>query len=60
MSVFTPASCVAALLALGSWRESWLDARDPWYICGIGVCIAIFLSTVLYLWINRKNKKRRK
>ena len=60
MSVFTPASCVAALLALGSWRESWLDARDPWYICGIGVCIAILLSTVLYLWINRKNKKRRK
>lgn len=56
MSFFTPASCVAALVALGGWRDTWTKAVDPWYICGVGVAFALVLSIAIWGWIRYKNR----
>ena len=58
MSIFTPASCVAALLTLGDWRTSWTGSNDPWFVCGIGVIAAILTSAAFYIGIKVYNKKK--
>ena len=53
MSLFTPASCLAALLALGSWLDTWTGSWDPWYLRGLGVAIAVIVSAIVGYIFNK-------
>lgn len=53
MSLFTPASCLAALLALGSWLDTWTGSWDPWYLRGLGVAIAVIVSAIVGYLFNK-------
>ena len=55
MSFFTPASFVAAFLAVGGWRKSWgCDVWADWL--GAGAMIMFSIITVALLWWNNREK----
>lgn len=49
MSIFTPASCLAAFLTIGGWRDKWIWNCDSTWVSWLGVIIMLSASIITYL-----------
>lgn len=58
MSFFTPASCMAALLAIGGWYDRWCSYSDSW--AGLGWMAMASVITCIFVWCSNNCKRRKK
>lgn len=57
MSFFTPASCMAAVLAVGGWHDRWCSNCDSWSGFGLMALASLITIIVLKFWdlLTRKS-----